>query len=109
MQDEKQGFIKTTKKPPILTSEQRAALIRRGNTLFNSGNFDTAQKIFVTTKYTDGLIRMGDYYMKRREPLEALKMYRLAPAHDKAEELMGRVVAVIKHWLSDEGTTEHDR
>lgn len=108
MQDEKQGFVRTTKKTPTLTSEQRAALIRRGNTLFNSGNFDTAQKIFVTTKYTDGLIRMGDHYMKNREPLEALKMYRMAPAHDKTEDLMSRMVAVLKRWLSDEGTTEHD-
>ncbi len=113
-QKEKQGFVKTVQEKPALTSEQRAVLIRKGNALFNSGNFEVARKIFVTTKYTDGLIRMGDHYMALRDPLEAFKMYHIAPAPDKSEELKGRMVAVLKKWLSmdedtdEEGTTKNE-
>lgn len=40
------GFLKTTRGASArISKEQRVALIRRGNELFNKGDFDLAQKI----------------------------------------------------------------
>ena len=59
------GFLKiAAERTAPLTREKRAALIRKGNELFNKGEFALAQRIFVTTKYSDGLIRIGDKYLK---------------------------------------------
>jgi hypothetical protein len=85
----------------VLSREKRAALIRRGNELFNQGNLALAQRIFVTTKYSDGLIRMGDRYRKGGKPLDALKMYWLAPAADKRAAVVEQIAQVMKHWLAE--------
>lgn len=99
---EELGFFKTDKSPkPALSKEQRTILIRKGNELFNRGDYSTAKRIFITTRYTDGLLRMGDYYFARKEPLEAYKMYQLAPAPDKAEMLAQRMALIIRNWLKE--------
>jgi len=96
------GFLKTTQEAsPRLTKEQRAALIRRGNELFNRGDVDLAQRIFVTTKYSDGLIRIGDRCADGGKPLEALRAYWLAPCPEKAAVLIERIAKVMKQWLSE--------
>jgi hypothetical protein len=96
------GFLKTTQeKGARISKEQRAALIRRGNELFNKGDFDLAQRIFVTTKYSDGLIRVGDRYADGGKPLEALRAYWLAPCPEKAAVLIERIAKVMKQWLSE--------
>jgi hypothetical protein len=82
------GLLKTTNttgalKTAPLGREKRAALIRKGNELFNKGGYGLAQRIFVTTKYSDGMIRPGDTYAKGGQPLDALRLYWLAPAPDK--------------------------
>ena len=74
------GFLKTTQDAlTALPKDKRAALIRKGNELFNRGSIDLARKIFITTRYTDGLIRMGDYYFKKKKHIMALQLYWLAP------------------------------
>ena len=62
-----------------VSKEQRAALIRKGNELFNKGEFGLAQRIFITTKYSDGLIRIGDHFAKGGKPLEALRALLACP------------------------------
>jgi len=100
------GLLKTTTESPArLSSEKRAALIRKGNELFNKGEFDLAQRIFATTRYTDGLRRMGDYYMERGRILDALRSYWIAPAPDKTAVLVEKIAQVMKQWLS-EGKTK---
>ena len=37
-------------------SSTRAKLIRKGNELLLSGNIETAEKIFITVDYKDGLL-----------------------------------------------------
>ena len=100
------GFIKTSAEasPPI-PREKRAALIRKGNELFNKGDMALAQKIFVTTRYSDGLIRIGDRYVKDGRPLEALRLYWIAPAPDKTAAIVERIAQVMKQWLA-EGKTK---
>ncbi len=97
------GFLKTTQAANArMSKEQRAALIRKGNQLFNKGDFNLAQKIFVTTKYSDGLIRIGDHFAEGGRPLEALRAYWIAPCPEKTAVLIERIAKVMKEWLSEE-------
>ena len=102
------GFLKTGGENARISREQRAALIRRGNELFNKGDFSLAQRIFITTNYSDGLIRIGDHFAEGGKPLEALRAYWLAPCPEKVAVLIERVAKVMKQWLKEEkkaGTT----
>lgn len=99
----REGFLKISReKETELPANQRSTLIRRGNEMFNAGEYETAKRIFMTTGYTDGLIRMGGYYEDNDEPLEALRMYYLAPAPDKKEELLEKVSAVVRKWIKED-------
>jgi len=104
------GFLKTTaERAAPLAREKRAALIRKGNELFNKGEVALAQRIFITTRYSDGLIRIGDRYLKGGKPLEALKMYWLAPAPDKTAAVIGQIAQVMHHWLAEGKTEVHEQ
>jgi hypothetical protein len=98
-----EGFFLTAgSSPPVISKEQRAALIRKGNELYNRGDLATARRIFLTARYGDGLIRMGDHYYKKREPLEAFRMYWLAKEKVKSDILIEKMAAVIRDWLDSE-------
>ncbi len=98
----KEGFLKVNREPgPALSGEQKTALIRRGNELFNKGEYEKAKRIFLTTHYTDGIIRIGDYYFQRKKVFEAFRMYKLAPAPDKTENMIEKMAAVVQYWLKD--------
>lgn len=97
------GFLKvTTDKPANLDSKEKVALIRKGNELFNRGKIDLAKRIFITAGYTDGLIRIGDLYFKQNLPLEALKMYWLAPDSKKVDTMVEKMGAIIRKWLRED-------
>jgi hypothetical protein len=98
---DEQGFIKTTLRHPI-EGTQKAALNRRGNMLFNSGDIESARRIFTTTGYSDGLSRVGDYYKSQGKPLEALKMYWIAPDHNKADPLILQLSEIIRQLICEE-------
>ncbi|MBN2509544.1 MAG: hypothetical protein JXB03_04675 [Spirochaetales bacterium] len=94
------GFLKVEReKRAVLDSTQKTVLIRKGNEFFNAGNILLAKRIFITTGYSDGLIRIGDHYLKHNEPVEALKMYALAPAPDKVREMSGKIASIIRNLL----------
>ncbi len=97
------GFLKIGK--PIkskLSPSQRSALIRKGNEFFNSGDYETAKRIFITTSYSDGLIRIGDYYRKNDNPVEAIRMYWMAPAKEKLNLMLEETAGVLSQWLKEE-------
>jgi len=94
-------FIKTTSKPAI-NGPQKAALNRRGNNLFNSGDIEGARRIFLTTGYSDGLIRIGDYYNSNGRSLDALRMYWIAPDHNKAEPIIVQLSSIISSLIKEE-------
>ena len=96
------SFIKTTVRP-AMEGSQKAALNRKGNTLYNSGDIEGARRIFITTGYSDGLVRIGDYYCSKGRTLDALKMYWIAPDRSKAEPIIIQLSAVIQNLLHDEG------
>ncbi|MDR2588636.1 MAG: hypothetical protein LBC67_04335 [Spirochaetales bacterium] len=88
------------KGPGGVQGAERTALIRKGNELYNNGNFSLAERIFITTGYSDGLIRMGDYHYKKNEYIEALDMYLKASDKAKSGQIIERMVFVIREWLS---------
>jgi len=100
----REGFLKISDSGAVqMAAEQKAALIRKGNELFNLKRSDQAKKIFLTTGYTDGLIRLGDWYLAQNDPLEALRMYWLAPDQKKVAAMLEKTVGVLKRWLAEEG------
>jgi hypothetical protein len=92
------SFTKITENK-ALKSPDKAALNRKGNQFFNEGKIDIAKRIFITTGYSDGLTRVGDYYYKQNDFIEALKMYIMAPAPEKKDALAEKVSGAIKNWL----------
>jgi len=100
--DDQNAFIKTTKKATI-EGTQKVALNRKGNALFNAGDVEGARRIFLTTGYSDGLVRIGDYYNSKGRPLDALRMYWIAPDRKKAEPIISQISAVIQSLLQEGG------
>ncbi len=98
----REGFLKVVKpEPAALDSSRKAALIRKGNELFNQGDVQTAQRIFLTLGYTDGIIRAGDYHYGRADYFEAYKLYSLAPAPEKVSFLIERMAGVVREWIRE--------
>ena len=101
------GLIYTTRpEAPQIDAAQRVALIRKGNALFNAGKIEEAKKIFLTTHYTDGLIRVGDYYYKLNDFLSALQMYIIAPDRGKKENIIERMALVVQNWLTEADSSD---
>jgi hypothetical protein len=102
--EDEQSYIKTFERPPI-DGAQKAALNRKGNILYNSGDIEGARRIFLTTHYTDGLVRIGDYYKSQGKDLDALRMYWIAPDHTKSESIIMRLSELIKNLIAEEGSS----
>ena len=98
----REGFIKIPESGAgSLSPERKVKLLRKGNQLFNEGDIETAGKIFVTIGYSDGMIRVGDYYYNHNRHLEALRMYKAAPAPQKVEFLISKMAQVVRSWISE--------
>ena len=96
------GLIKTVDEPNgELSSAQKAQLNRRGNTLYNSGEIETARRIFQTTGYSDGLMRVGESYLGAGRPVDALKMFKLSHDHVRSAELVERAALAIRKMLEE--------
>lgn len=96
------GFLKTTGGARTMDGSQKAALIRRGNELFNAGDIETATRIFVTVRYSDGLIRVGNHLFDRGETLDAFRLFWLAGDRRRVEELSEKMAQIVRKWLRDD-------
>ncbi|MBN2039135.1 MAG: hypothetical protein JW864_03780 [Spirochaetes bacterium] len=86
-----------------MDKKERAALIRKGNELFNKGELEAAIKIFLKTGYKDGIIRIGDYYFyEKKQPLLAFKFYKKANMHEKVNEIFERMVYALGRWIGED-------
>ena len=94
-------FLKTTVGSPTLGSADKAALNRKGNIFFNSGDIERAKRIYLTTGYSDGLIRVGDYYRSKGRIIDALHMYWIAPDKKKVESITIQLSVIIQDLLHD--------
>lgn len=102
LKQDQEGFIKVTDSPvTTLTSEQKVILNRKANVLFNQGNIEGARRIYITTGYSDGLIRVGDKYRDQKMPLKALKLYYLAHSKGKCEEIYEKIAAVLSELIKN--------
>lgn len=101
----KHGFLKLTRedqKQVKVSKDKRVELIRKGNELFNNKKYDMAKRIFITINYSDGLIRLGEYYLKNKKPLEAFRMYWLANYIKPVNAMIEKMAFIIKKWLKEE-------
>jgi hypothetical protein len=96
------SFIKTSEKPAV-NGAQKAALNRKGNMLYNSGDVEGARKIFLTTGYSDGLSRVGDFYKAGGRTLDALRMYLIAPDKTKSDPIIMQLASLLQVLIKDEG------
>jgi hypothetical protein len=94
-------FIKTTP-GPRLDDALKVSLNRKGNTLLNQGNIEAARRIFITTGYSDGLSRIGDYYKSQGRFMDALKMYWMAPDRAKSETIIVHLSELIRKLIIEE-------
>jgi len=99
--DKQNSFIRETVNKDVKGS-QKAELNRKGNQLFNNGNIEAAKRIFMTTGYSDGLSRVGDYYKSKNRPLEALRMYWLAPDKTKAQPLIEQLAFLLQGLIAED-------
>jgi hypothetical protein len=98
-----EGLIKTVDLPiGGVEPDRKVKLNRRGNELFNAGDIEAARRIFQTTGYSDGLIRIGDRYLAESRPIDALKMFRLARDDKRSEALIDKAAQVIRKLLDEE-------
>ena len=102
--DDKNTFIKVTSKTPVEGS-QKAVLNRKGNQKFNEGDIEGARRIFMTTGYSDGLSRVGDFYKAKQRPLEALRMYYIAPDKNKSQPMIERLAIILQAMIKENPDT----
>ena len=95
------AFIKTSA-PPSVDGARKAALNRTGNVLYNSGDIEGARRIFLTTGYSDGLSRVGDYYRSQNRLIDALRMYWIAPDRTKFEPILIQLAGMVQHVIREE-------
>lgn len=97
---ESHAFIKTSDLPVSgLTDPQKVALNRKANALFNEGKFGMAERIFITTGYSDGLTRVGDTYAQKKDYFSALKLYLLAHNRRKSEPIIEKISQAVSVLL----------
>lgn len=92
-----------------MDSSERAALIRKGNELFNQGKLTEAEKIFVSTMYKDGLTRIADYfYFDKKMPLFAYKYYKMAGREDRVSEIFDRMIFAFTKLIREDDNVEKE-
>ena len=105
--DDKNAFIKVSAPTPV-DGTQKAALNRKGNQFFNEGKIEEARRVFMTTGYSDGLTRVGDFYKSKGRLLEALKMYWIAPNKAKSQPLIELLAGSLQKLLTDDNQEVND-
>lgn len=85
-----------------MDDKERVEIIRKGNELFNNGRINEAVKLFVQTKYHDGIMRVADcYFYDMKQPLVALKFYRMINRKDRIDEIYARMMFAFKKIIQD--------
>jgi hypothetical protein len=100
--EDKNVFIKTTAVPSSIDRTQKAALNRKGNVLFNSGDIEGARRIFMTTGYSDGLTRVGDYYKSQNNLMEAFRMYWLARDKNRYGPILEQLAGLLQNLIKED-------
>ena len=98
-----------------IDKEEKVLLVRKGNESFNKGDINEAIKLFVKAEYRDGIMRVADYYYyDNKQPLVALKFYRMINRKDRIDEIYARMMFAFGKLLrpsteSNEPTSDYER
>jgi hypothetical protein len=103
--DDKNAFIKVSEPSPVDGSD-KVALNRKGNQKFNEGDIEGARRIFMTTGYSDGLSRVGDFYKSKDRPLEALRMFWMAHDRRNADPLIEKLAFSLQDMMYSDDVIE---
>lgn len=76
-------------------------LNRKANALFNDGKIEMAERIFITTGYSDGLTRCGDSYAEKNEYIKALRLYLLAHNKRKSDPLIEKIAGMVSTLMKE--------
>ena len=90
-------------------SSTRAQLIRKGNQFFSEGKIEAAEKIFITIDYKDGLVRLGDYYLKKNDLYKTAEMYFLSENKSKINAFCIRSAKIIEKFLNEDKEKKYDK
>lgn len=89
--------------------QARIALIRRGNELFNNGDLKNSLKIFLSTNYNDGIIRVADVlYFDKKDKISAVKLYKRANHKKVLDDFAEKAAAVIRTLLNEDKRIEEE-
>ncbi|MCL2520341.1 MAG: hypothetical protein FWE37_04995 [Spirochaetaceae bacterium] len=99
----KEGFIKigVPDKAPDVSAGDKVALLRKGNILFNEGNIELASKIFLNLNYTDGIVRVGDYYYNKHEYIKAINLFKAAKDEGRVSKTAKKMADVLSGLLAE--------
>ena len=95
-----------------MNNEEKVILVRKGNESFNKGDIKEAIKFFVKAGYRDGIMRVADHYFyDNKQPLVALKFYKMINRTDRIEEINARIMFAFGKLLkqSKEKSSDHER
>jgi hypothetical protein len=70
--------------------------------LLNEGDAEGARRIFITTGYSDGLSRVGDFYKTKGKLVDALRMYTVAHDKRKMDAICVELSLFIKGLLKED-------
>ena len=80
-------IVKGNQYKKTVDPKSRVQLIRKGNEFFTDGNIVSAEKIFLTVDYKDGILRLADYYLKSGNIKKAITMYFISENSSKIKLL----------------------
>ena len=82
-----------------MSSSQKVLLIRKANELMNNSKVEEAKKIYLATKNSGGISRVGDYYYEKQNFIEAARMYFLSKDERKIEFIAKEFANTLKKWI----------
>ena len=88
-------------------SATRAQLIRKGNEFFNAKHYASAEKIFVTVDYKDGITRLGDYYFDKGDMYNAARLYYMSENQKKIDFFCEKAANVISKLIHDDDKNDN--
>lgn len=101
-----------------ISESTKAALIRKGNELFNNRDIEGAYKCYQTSSYYGGIERIADYYyFNENNIIKAYRLYKQILKEDsnlngnvrakkKIDAICISVVKVIRKWLKEDEVRE---
>lgn len=93
------GLIRIAERTSSLSNRQKALLTRKANQLYNAGELDQAERIYLTVGYSGGLSKLGRHYLAKNDFIRAMLLFLKADERAQLDTLSDRFAMVIRKWL----------